>query len=595
MTYTPNLIVTNLSTYERPESFEVASTATDYVLWGEENSVFEDLIDAYDKSVTNKRIIDGISAMIYGRGLSAIDAAKNPSGFATMITLFKPDEIRNVVDDYKKLGRCAIQVVYSGNGTSRKVKEIFHIEVSKLAIKEADEDGNITGFFFSNDWSDIHKNPPKEFSAFGTSKDAIEILYMVPYQAGHFYFPQADYQAGMTYADMESNMGEYHVTEIQHGFAANKLINFNNGVPDEETQKAIEKKVNSKFAGSASRSKIVFAFNDDKEKAATIDNIDLGDAHERYQFLSKEAEEKLMMAHSVVYPLFTSRREGTGLGNNAEELKNAYILMDNTVIKPKQDFIIEGLNKILAVNDIVLNLFFKTIQPLEFTDLENTQTKEEVIEETGNENLSTQTMLSEIDQFGEEEDLENWELIDESPVEYGMESELDREIDVLNNTKLSAFKQIVNLVSTGVANPNEKSTQDKGIFKVRYQYAPLRVNASSRDFCNKMVGAKKIYRKEDILKMGSTVVNAGWGKGGADTYSIWFYKGGGDCHHFWMRKTYKRKRDAKGRIMPNKGLTNDKEVSVNKARKEGFKPVVNDKKVAQLPKDMPNNGFVKKR
>ncbi|MBL4703714.1 MAG: hypothetical protein JKY54_04285 [Flavobacteriales bacterium] len=599
-----NISVIELSNYERPESNEFVSMSNDYVLWGQDNSVFEDLINAYDKSVSNKRIINGISSMIYGRGLSAIDASRKPADFAAMISLFKPEEIRKIVDDFKKLGRWAAQVIYSGSGNARKVAEVFHIEVAKLGIEEADDDGKINGYYFTNDWKDIHTNPPERFSAFGTSKDSTEILYVKPYQAGHFYFPQTDYQAGMTYADMESNMGEYHVTEIQHGFAANKLINFNNGVPDPETQKLIERKVNSKFAGSNSKSKIVFSFNDSKETAATIDNIELGDAHERYQFLSTEAEEKLMMAHSVVYPLFTSRREATGLGNNAEELKNAYILMDNTVIKPKQDFIIEGLDKILAVNGIVLNLFFKTIQPLEFTDLGNTQSKDDVIEETGNENLSSHKCTEEekkagkcpklLEDFGEEEDLDEWELIDETPVDYDNEEDLDKEVDVLNNPRLSALKQFINLVSTGDANPNEKSSQDKALFKVRYQYAPLSTSGSSREFCDKMVSAKKIYRKEDILAMGSTVVNAGWGKGGADTYSIWFYKGGGDCHRFWMRKTYKRKRSG-GKFLPNKGLANDKEVSVNSARREGFTPEKNNKKVATRPTDMPNSGFVKKR
>ena len=58
-----------------------------------------------------------------------------------------------------------------------------------------------------------------------------------------------------------------------------------------------------------------------------------------------------------------------------------------------------------------------------------------------------------------------------------------------------------------------------------------------------------------------------------------------------MRKTYRSKR---------KGGTADagnpnSEVSVNKAKKEGFKPEVNAKDVAKRPTDMPNNGFVNKK
>lgn len=35
------------------------------------------------------------------------------------------------------------------------------------------------------------------------------------------------------------------------------------------------------------------------------------------------------------------------------------------------------------------------------------------------------------------------------------------------------------------------------------------------------------------------------------------------------------------------------EISVNKAKKEGFKPETNDTKVAKRPRDMKNRGFIK--
>ena len=153
---------------------------------------------------------------------------------------------------------------------------------------------------------------------------------------------------------------------------------------------------------------------------------------------------------------------------------------------------------------------------------------------------------------------------------------------------------MIGLASTGSARPNSKSEQDGEVvtedevlkFKVRYQYAPLRVSANSREFCKKMVAAKKIYRKEDIMQMGERAVNAGWGLNGADTYDIWLYKGGGNCHHYWMRKTYMAKGVRPDATNPNA------EISVNKARKEGFVPEKNDAKVAKRPVDMPKKGFV---
>ncbi len=59
------------------------------------------------------------------------------------------------------------------------------------------------------------------------------------------------------------------------------------------------------------------------------------------------------------------------------------ILFDNMVIKPLQEELLDAFDTILAYNGISLKLFFKTLQPLEFTDLENAQTEEQVAEETG--------------------------------------------------------------------------------------------------------------------------------------------------------------------------------------------------------------------
>jgi hypothetical protein len=407
-----------------------------------------------------------------------------------------------------------------------------------------------------------------------------------------YYYSTPDYQGGLQYAELEEEISNYHLNNIMNGLAPSMLINFNNGVPDEEKQSLIESKIQQKFQGSSNAGKFILAFNDDKESAADINPVQLSDAHNQYQFLSDESQKKVMVSHRVVSPMLLGIKDSSGFGNNAEEIETASILMDNTVIKPFQELLIDAFDRILAFNGSALNLYFKTLQPLQFIDLENVQDQETREEETGVK-MSKQ---SNIEDFGEDEDLENWELIDERKVDYDAEDELNEELNKLNNPKLSILSKMYNFVTTGTARPNAKSSQDgtneEGLqFKVRYQYAPLTFSENSREFCKKMVKAKKIYRKEDIDMMSKKAVNAGWGLNGADTYDIWLYKGGGDCHHFWMRKTYKAK-NKKGK--PDVGNPNA-EISVNKAKKEGFKPEVNAKEVAMRPTDMPNNGFVNKK
>ena len=582
----------NLSTYSSPKIVE--SKSKEWVEFGAQNNYFQFLIDRYNGSPTNSAVINAISQMIFGKGLDATNSSKKPEQYALMISLFKKDVVRRLAYDLKLAGQCAIQVIYSKD--KKTIQRVEHLPVETLrAEKCSADDKQVQAYYYHPDWANIKpSDEPKRIPAFGVSDSPkpIEILYVKPYKAGMYYYSTPDYQGGLQYAELEEEVSNYHLNNILNGLAPSMLINFNNGIPDENAQTIIENKIKNKFSGSSNAGKFILAFNDDKESAADITPVQLSDAHNQYQFLSEESQKKIMVSHRVVSPMLLGVKDSTGLGNNADELKTATILMDNTVIRPFQELLIDAFDQILAFNGISLNLYFKTLQPLEFTDLDNVKDQETREEETG---VKMAKMNSDLEEFGEDENLDEWELIDERKVDYDSEEKLDKEVEALNNPKLSILSKIYNFATTGTARPNAKSEQDgeaNGFkFKVRYQYAPLTASSDSREFCKKMVNAKKIYRKEDIEMMSKSSVNAGWGLNGADNYDIFLYKGGGDCHHFWMRKTYKSKR--KGGTADAKNPNS--EVSVNKAKKEGFKPEVNAKEVAKRPTDMPNNGFVNKK
>ncbi len=578
----------NLSTYSSPKIVE--SKSKEWVEFGADNNYFQFLIDRYNGSPTNSAVINAISQMIFGKGLDATNSSKKPEQYALMISLFKKDVVRRLAYDLKLAGQCAIQVIYSKD--KKKIQMVEHLPIETLrAEKCSADDKQVQAYYYHPDWANAKpSDEPKRIPSFGVSNSPqpIEILYIKPYKAGMYYYSTPDYQGGLQYAELEEEVSNYHLNNILNGLAPSMLINFNNGIPDENAQTIIENKIKNKFSGSSNAGKFILAFNDDKESAADITPVQLSDAHNQYQFLSEESQKKIMVSHRVVSPMLLGVKDSSGLGNNADELKTATILMDNTVIRPFQELLIDAFDQILAFNGIALNLYFKTLQPLEFTDLDNVKDQETREEETG---VKMSKMASDLEEFGEDEDLEDWELIDERKVDYDAEDSLNEELEKLNNPKLSALSKMYNFVTTGTARPNAKSKQDgeaKGFkFKVRYQYAPLTFSENSRDFCKKMVQAKKIYRKEDIDMMSKKAVNAGWGLGGADTYDIWLYKGGGSCSHFWMRKTYRSKR--KGGTADAKNPNS--EVSVNKAKKEGFKPEVNAKDVAKRPRDMQDRGF----
>ena len=598
-----DLRVVNLSTYTSPEIVEKSNK--EWVAYGTDNNYFQYLIDRYNGSPTNNAIINGISEMIYGKGLDALNSSKKPEAYAKMMTLFHKDCVRKLCYDLKLMGQCTIQVIYSKD--RKTIAQVEHIPVENLRAEKCNDKGEIEAYYYSDNWEKVRNaSQCTRIPAFGYSNESIEILYVKPYRAGYKYYSSPDYQGGLQYAELEEEISNYHLNNILNGLAPSMLINFNNGTPNAEERQMLENRIYQKFSGSSNAGKFILAFNDNPESAATIEPIQLSDAHNQYQFLSDESGKKIMVAHRVVSPMLLGIKDSSGLGNNADELKTASILMDNTVIRPFQTLLIDAFDQILAYNNISLKLYFKTLQPLEFTDLENVVDQETREEETGvkltKECCSAEDLPDELGseiaeeliKLGQDEEelLKDFEVIDEQEVDYDYEAELDAVIEELNTPKpKSLLAKIWQFVSTGSAKPYQKSDQDGtskqtaeegNEFLVRYMYSPAVSKTNSRQFCSKMVSAKKVYRKEDILAMSEKEVNPGFGKEGAKKYSIWLWKGGPRCHHKWLRKTYVRKKGAKG--------LGDL-ITTTEARKRGFKPEANEQQVPVAPNDMPQKGY----
>jgi hypothetical protein len=584
-----NYHVLNLSSYTTPIVEE--TNRENWVDFLTENGeqYFDFLIDRYTNSTTNNAIINNICRLVYGRGLGALDASKKVNEYAQMMTLFLREDVRKMIIDRKMLGQFAIQIHYSKD--RKKILKAYHVPVNLLRAEKCNKEGEIAGYYYSDNWNDTRQFPPLRYSAFGFSNDNVEILYSKPYSVGMKYYSYPDYQGAVPYALLEQEIGDYLINEVQNGFSGTKVVNFNNGVPSEEQQSIISQKVLNKLTGSRGQ-KVIVAFNDNAESKTTVEDIPLNDAPEHYTYLSEECLRKIMLGHNVTSPLLFGVASSNGFSSNADELKNSAVLFDNMVIRPFQEELLDAFDTILHFNGISLKLFFKTLQPLEFTDLENAQTEEQVAEETGTElsaDPKDDALAQALIDLGEDVD-PNWILIDEFEVDYDND---DDENQLLSKEpKQSFLSKVVNLVSTGSAFPNSKSEQDENIdgfqFITRYVYAGEQ-KANGRAFCRQMISANKIYRKEDIIRMETQVVNEGLGPNGSDTYSIWLYKGGANCYHRWNKQVYVN--FSGSGIDVNSPLA--KRIAGAKAEKFGY-IIKNPSLVATRPIDTPTRGFLPK-
>ena len=569
--------VVQLSNYTSPKVVEVRSQ--EWVAYGEDNNYFGYLQDRINGSPTNNAIVNGISQMIFGKGLDATDAKEKPLEFAKMKQLFSDDMVERLCYDLKAMGQCAIQVVYSIDKS--QILQCNHFPIETLRSGKCNDEGEVETYYYSENWKEASKNKkPKPIPAFGfgsvseEAKNVEEILYIKFYKTGFYYYSPVDYQGGLQYAELEEEISNYHLNNIMNGLAPSMLINFNNGTPTEDEQRDIERNIQQKFSGSSNAGRFILSFNDNNQYNATITPVQLSDAHNQYQFLSDESMKKIMVSHRVVSPMLLGIRDNAGFGNNADELQTASILMDNTVIRPFNNLLINNFDKVLSYNKISLNLFFKPLQPLDANnELTITEKSNSIIDGINSlsplvankvlESMSTDEIRSliglkgqiqpaqpevlstqEIDlsQYGEEIDLSEYELVSSNPVDYETEERLDNEMEQLNAVHLETAK-------TGVARTKSPSRQDTKLYITRYRYSGNK--SPEREFCKKMMSANKLYRKEDIEEMSTQNVNPGFGMSPEPNapYDIFLWKGGGKlsdnfpfgtCKHFWVREMYRK-------------------------------------------------------
>jgi hypothetical protein len=587
-----NIHILNLSAYTSPIIEE--SKNKDFVQYGTDNNYFQYLIDRYLYSNTNHAIITGVTNMIYGKGISATDSNRKPDQYAQMMSIIKGDCLKKVALERKLLGMASMQVIYSKG----KVTRVEHFPMNTLRAEKCNDKGEVEAWYYHHDWTKYRNGDVlKRIPAFGFGNgNEVEIYVIKPYVSGYHYYTPIDYSGALPYAKLEEEIADYLINDVMNGFSGTKVINFNNNIPPEEKRQEIANDVKRKLTG-AKGDKVIVSFNASQENKTTVDDIPLNDAPAHYEYLSTECFEKLIVGHRVTSPMLLGIRDtGGGLSNNADEIETATRLFDNIVIRPYQIEIIDALDVILAVNGISLNLYFKTIQPLDFIDV-NTANATTNEEETGikmsavccssDKDTSVDiadSLISKGETLGAE-----WILIDESEVDQDLEDELDAEIDFLNQKSKkdkNLLSKILDLASTITARPNSKSSQDKNIdgikFITRYKYSGDLVG--EREFCNRMLKADKLYRKEDIKQTSSNEVNPGQGHNG-NNYDLFLYKGGVNCKHKWLRQTYVSFENVNIDVTNPNATT----ISTNKAEKYGYR-VRNPKEVSMKPYDMPNNG-----
>lgn len=353
----------HMNNYTKPSVQSLLTQARRWYTNGSNNSYYYDIEKLYYGSPTNASIIDAFQTYIYGEGIQYVNSSED------IHDILSEDDARLLSLDIKMNAAIAIQVVYSKDRKS--IAKLFHIPVKTVAMDRGNDITEpITGYWVCFDWTIQSRFKPQYIPAYGCSEDSPTELFYARIPSMQPLFSPVDYESCTQYCTLEEELSNYFINHIKNNFSAGKIININQGVPaDDDVREDTERRIKNKVAGTDNAGNVIVSFNDNKDNATTVENVEITDAYQQFQWLSEEASKKIMKGHKVNDPALFGDVNGSGFASVAEQMVTSLKILYRNRIKPLRAIITNALEEILSYNN-------KDVK-IEFIDFEELRVKEE--------------------------------------------------------------------------------------------------------------------------------------------------------------------------------------------------------------------------
>lgn len=320
-----------------------------FVMFGGGNSNYQAntypdfLFDCYSECATLQSIINGLVDYVCASGMvneAQAEKSVNKDGESLL------DIVKKCASDYAIFGAFSLQVIRNLNG---EILELYWVDVRRVRL---DEDGDKV--YYRKEWVKYGERPRMYDRWQKDVKFENCIFYFKrPVSRGIYGLPMWSSVTNDVMTSIE--ISKFHLSSILNNFAPSAIVNFNNGVPSDDVQRTIERRLNEKFSGSTNAARMMLVFNDNKEQAVTTERLTEDNFDQKYQALAKSVKENIFVAFRAQPQLFGTDPDRTGF--NSQEYSESFRLFKKTVIAPIQSEIERAFRTISPAFDFTLKEF----------------------------------------------------------------------------------------------------------------------------------------------------------------------------------------------------------------------------------------------
>ena len=348
--------------------------ALGWVNYGLKNDYPNMLLNLYNQSPTHRACVNFGVQSILGNGVDYKQMQLNGNEVFPNYSQSWDDFIKCISLDYILYGSYAIQIIMNKD---RKSFSFYHMPLDKVRWGEYDEDGQITSYFISNDWTSLGQYPPFRIDAFDMRDESVieqgkPYLYVYrQYSPAMTYYTQPHYQAGIKAIQSEIEYVNYDLKTTVNSFVPSGMLVLNEVETDEE-KRAIIENITNMFQGSDNANSVLITFRrniEEKEPSfvpftANQGNINL------YASANERTVSRILAAHQIPNASLVGMPDigATGFASEADKLETAYQLYNKLTGNANRMSVIRTLNQMFKMNGIDTEIIMK---PLSFNDFGN--------------------------------------------------------------------------------------------------------------------------------------------------------------------------------------------------------------------------------
>lgn len=361
-----------------------------WINWGNRNDYPLQLSNLYYNSPIHQSCVDFAVSAILGNGVDYDKMKINgqeeirPNYYETWDQFIEKISRDNIL-----YGAFAFQIIKNKDD---KTYSFYHQPFGDVRCGEKDEDGIITKYFISSDWSNLAKFPPLELPAFGFQEDEeiaqgkTYLFVSTSYSPDLLYYQTPRYISALKAIQADIELQRYDLRSIMNNFSAAGILTMNR-IDDEEEKKLVLENLEAMFQGSDNANSLLVTFkNNDEEKPIDFVKIDKDVTNVNLFDNNNERNiKRILSAHRIPSrTLIGLPSENAQLGGQGNETVVTYNIYNQLVGNNDRKKIVSTINQMLRINGIDVSIELK---PLQFY----VNMPSEIVEEDKNENINENT------------------------------------------------------------------------------------------------------------------------------------------------------------------------------------------------------------